>query len=40
MLDLWGMQSTSSLKSLTNSLPEVVAPDSVNSMCQIKLFDI
>ena len=41
MLELWGMQSTSSLSSLLVSLwPEVVVPDRVLSMGQIELFDI
>ena len=38
MLELWGMQSTSSLSSLPGPLrPGVIAPDRVPSMGQIKL---
>ena len=38
MLELWGMQSTSSLPSLPGPLcPEVVAPDRILSMGQIEL---
>ena len=41
MLDLWGMQSTSSLPLLSGPLwPGVVAPDRILSMGQIELFDI
>ena len=41
MLELWGMQSTSSLLSLSGSLwPRIVAPDRVLSMGQIELFDM
>ena len=41
MLDLWGMQSTSSFPSLPGPLcPGVVAPDRVPSMGQIELLDI
>ena len=41
MLEVWGMQSTSSLPLLLAPLwPGVVAPDSVLSMGQIKLFGI
>ena len=38
MLELWGMQSTPLLSSLSGSLwPEVVAPDQVLSISQIDL---
>ena len=41
MLELWGMQSTSSLPSLPGALCfGVVAPDKVLSMDQIELFGI
>ena len=41
MLELWGMQSIPSLPSRPGSLRSgVVAPDSVQSMGQIELFDI
>ena len=41
MLELWGMQSTSSLPMLPGPLwPGVVAPDRVLSMSQIELFDL
>ena len=40
MLELWGMQSTPSLQSLSSPLyPRVGAPYSVLSMGQIELFD-
>ena len=40
VLDIWGMQSTSSLPLLSGlQWPWVVAPDEVLSMGQIKLFD-
>ena len=40
VLELWEMQSTSSLPSLPGSLwPVVVAPDRVLSMVQTELFD-
>ena len=41
MLDLWGMQCTSSLPSLPEQLcPGMVAPDRVLSMGQIELLNI
>ena len=41
MLELWGMQSTSSLPSFPDPFfPGVVAPDRVLSRGQIELFDI
>ena len=41
MLEIRGMQSTSSLPSLPAPLwPRVVAPDRILSMGQIELFDI
>ena len=39
-LELWGIWSTSSLQLLQSSLyPRVWAPDRIQSMCQIQLFD-
>ena len=41
MLELWGMQNTSSWPSLPGPLwPRIVAPDRVLFMGQIKKFDI
>ena len=41
MLELWGMQSISSLSSTLGPLwPRLIAPDRVQSMGQIKLPDI
>ena len=41
ILEIWGMQSTPTLPSLPCLLrPEVVTPDKVLSMSQIKLFGI
>ena len=41
MLELWGMQGTTSLQLLPGLLwPRVVAPDRILSMSQIELFDI
>ena len=41
MLELWGMQSITSLLSLPGSLcTRVVAPDRVISIGQLELFDI
>ena len=41
MLELWGMQNTSSLLSVPGPLwPRVEAPDRVLSMGHIELFDI
>ena len=41
MLELWGVQSTSSLPSLLGPLwPGMVAPDKILSMGQIELFDV
>ena len=41
MLELWGLQSTPSLPSLSGSLKlEVIVPEKVLSMVQIELLDV